>query len=84
MNIYAVVSIVEGFLIVCMLGWEIFWLRRMFQVLWRMPTAQQLQQMVDLMQKDGQAIRGIASFVVPSLFSSGNSGSSEEKLAQRK
>ena len=70
MNIYAVISIVEGFMIVCMLGWEIFWLRRMFQVLYRMPTAEQVKQMVDIMQRDGQAIRTVAGFVMPSLFNS--------------
>ncbi len=68
MNIYAVVSIVEGFLIVCMLGWEIFWLRRMFQVLWNMPTADQVKQMVELMRSDGQAIRSIAGLVVPNFL----------------
>jgi predicted transcriptional regulator len=50
-------SIAEGFMIVCMLGWEIFWLRRMYQVLWNMPTAQQVQEMVEMIKRDRDSIR---------------------------
>lgn len=81
MNIYAVISIVEGFLIVCMLGWEIFWLRRMFKVLYAMPTASQVTQMVEILQKDGQAIRTIAGLVVPNLF---NKVAKNEEAVDRK
>lgn len=50
-------SIAEGFMIVCMLGWEIFWLRRMYIVLWNMPTAQQIQEMVEMIKRDRDSIR---------------------------
>lgn len=58
-------SIGEGFMIVCMLGWEIFWLRRMYQVLWCMPTSKQIEEMVSMIKSDRDSIRqSLSSLVV--------------------
>ena len=57
-------SAIEGFMIVCMLGWEIFWLRRMYQVLWRMPTSDQIAEMVKMIKDDRDAIRGSLTSLV--------------------
>jgi hypothetical protein len=54
---FVYLSMIEGLLICAMLGWEIFWLRKMYQVLWRMPTAQQLEEMVNMIKKDRDAIK---------------------------
>jgi hypothetical protein len=54
---FVYLSMIEGLLICAMLGWEIFWLRKMYQVLWRMPTAQQLEEMVSMIKKDRDAIK---------------------------
>lgn len=63
-NFFMYLSVIEGFMIVCMLGWEIFWLRRMYQVLWRMPTSQQIGEMVDMIKSDRDSIRqSLASLV---------------------
>jgi hypothetical protein len=56
-NFFMYLSVVEGFMIVCMLGWEIFWLRRMYQVLWNMPTAKQVGEMVEMIKSDRESIR---------------------------
>lgn len=56
-SVFMYLSVVEGLLICCMLGWEIFWLRKMYQVLWSMPTAKQIQQMVDMIQSDRDSIK---------------------------
>lgn len=40
-----------------MLAWEIFWLRKMYQVLWRMPTSQQLAEMVEMIKSDRDSIK---------------------------
>lgn len=58
-NFFKWLSIVEGAVIVCMLGWEIFWLRRMYQVLWAMPTAKQIKEMVEMIQKDKESVVGV-------------------------
>lgn len=63
-NFFVYLSVVEGFMIVCMLGWEIFWLRRMYQVLWSMPTAKQIEEMVSMIKSDRDSIRqSLASLV---------------------
>lgn len=56
-NFFMYLSVVEGLLIVCMLAWEIFWLRKMYQVLWRMPTSEQIGRMVDMIQSDRDSIK---------------------------
>jgi len=56
-NFFMYLSVAEGFMIVCMLGWEVFWLRRMYQVLWRMPTSAQIGEMVDMIKSDRDSIR---------------------------
>lgn len=56
-NFFMYLSVAEGLLICCMLGWEIFWLRKMYQVLWRMPTSEQIGRMVEMIQKDRDAIK---------------------------
>ena len=56
-NFFMYLSVAEGLLIVCMLGWEIFWLRKMYQVLWRMPTSEQIGKMVDMIQSDRDSIK---------------------------
>lgn len=56
-NFFMYLSVAEGLLICCMLGWEIFWLRKMYQVLWRMPTSDQIGKMVDMIQNDRDAIK---------------------------
>lgn len=56
-NIFVYVSVVEGVMIVFMLGWEIFWLSRMYKVLWNMPTAKQIGEMVDMIKSDRDSIR---------------------------
>lgn len=56
-SFFMYLSIAEGFLIVCMLGWEVFWLRKMYQVLWRMPTSQQIGEMVNMIKSDRDSIR---------------------------
>jgi hypothetical protein len=55
------VSIVEGVVIAFLLSWEIFWLSRMYKVLWNMPTAKQVQEMVDVIKKDRDAIASAIS-----------------------
>ena len=56
-NFFMYLSVAEGLLICCMLGWEIFWLRKMYQVLWRMPTSEQIGKMVEMIQNDRDAIK---------------------------
>lgn len=56
-SFFMYLSAIEGLLIVCMLGWEIFWLRRMYQVLWNMPTAKQIGEMVEMIRGDRDAIK---------------------------
>ena len=55
-SVFMYLSIIEGFMIVMMLGWEIFWLRRMYQVLWRMPTASQLDNMLNMIKDDKETL----------------------------
>lgn len=56
-SFFMYLSAIEGLLIVCMLGWEIFWLRRMYLVLWNMPTAKQIGEMVEMIRGDRDAIK---------------------------
>lgn len=56
-NVFVYLSMAEGLLIVCMLGWEIFWLRKMYQVLWSMPTASQIEEMVRMIKNDRDSIK---------------------------
>lgn len=56
-SFFVYLSMVEGGLIVCMLGWEIFWLRKMYQVLWAMPTAKQIGEMVEMIKNDRESIK---------------------------
>jgi high-affinity Fe2+/Pb2+ permease len=55
------ISVVEGVVIAFLLSWEIFWLSRMYKVLWNMPTAKQVQDMVDMIKKDRDAIASAIS-----------------------
>lgn len=56
-SVFMYLSVIEGLLICCMLGWEIFWLRKMYQVLWRMPTSEQIEQMVTMIKSDRDSIK---------------------------
>lgn len=56
-SVFVYLSVVEGLLIVCMLGWEIFWLRRMYQVLQCMPTSSQITEMVTMIKSDRDSIK---------------------------
>jgi len=56
-NFFIYLSMLEGLVIVCMLGWEVFWLRKMYQVLWRMPTSDQIKEMVDMIKDDRESIK---------------------------
>ena len=56
-NFFMYLSAAEGLLICCMLGWEIFWLRKMYQVLWSMPTAKQIAEMVEMIKSDRDSIK---------------------------
>lgn len=56
-NFFVYLSMIEGAVIVCMLGWEIFWLRKMYQVLWSMPTAKQIEEMVNIIKSDRESIK---------------------------
>ena len=66
-NVFMYLSVVEGLLICCMLGWEIFWLRKMYQVLWSMPTASQIEEMVTMIKNDRDAIKHSLSGLVEAL-----------------
>lgn len=54
---FVYLSIGEGFMICAMLGWEIFWLKRMYQVLQAMPTSTQLDEMVAMIKSDRESIK---------------------------
>jgi len=56
-TVFMYVSVIEGVLIVCMLGWEVFWLRRMYQVLQMMPTSTQINEMVTIIKSDRDAVK---------------------------
>lgn len=56
-SIFVYISMIEGILIILMLSWEIFWLRKMYQVLWRMPTSEQIGRMVEMIQSDRDSIK---------------------------
>jgi len=56
-SFFMYLSVVEGLLICGMLGWEIFWLRKMYQVLWSMPTAKQIAEMVEMIKSDRDSIK---------------------------
>lgn len=56
-QVFVYLSIAEGLMIVCMLGWEIFWLRRMYQVLQCMPTSKQIEEMVAMIKSDRDSIK---------------------------
>ena len=66
-SVFMYLSVIEGLAICCMLGWEIFWLRKMYQVLWRMPTSEQLDEMVSMIKKDRDAIKISLGGVVDAL-----------------
>lgn len=63
-NFFVYLSCIEGLMIVCMLGWEIFWLRRMYQVLQNMPTAEQFAETVKTLKSDRDAIVGALSGII--------------------
>ena len=79
-SVFMYVSIIEGLMICLMLGWEIFWLRKMYQVLWSMPTAKQIEEMVAMIKSDRDSIKtSLLSLVgafepLKSLLSGGMSG----------
>lgn len=54
---FVYLSVFEGLMICCMLGWEIFWLRRMYQVLQSMPTSNQIEEMVSMIKSDRDSIK---------------------------
>jgi hypothetical protein len=56
-QIFVYLSVFEGLMICCMLGWEIFWLRKMYQVLQSMPTASQIEEMVAMIKSDRDSIK---------------------------
>ena len=56
-TVFMYVSVIEGCLIVCMLGWEVFWLRKMYQVLQCMPTSTQINEMVTIIKSDRDAVK---------------------------
>lgn len=56
-TVFMYVSVVEGCLIVCMLAWEVFWLRKMYQVLQCMPTSKQINEMVTIIKSDRDAVK---------------------------
>lgn len=56
-SFFIYLSMIEGLIICCMLGWEIFWLRKMYQVLWSMPTAAQIEKMVKMIESDRESIK---------------------------
>lgn len=56
-NIFMYLSVFEGLMICCMLGWEIFWLKRMYQVLQCMPTSSQIEEMVKMIKSDRDSIK---------------------------
>ena len=56
-SVFMYLSVIEGLLICCMLGWEIFWLRKMYQVLWKMPTSDQIEEMVKMIKSDRDSIK---------------------------
>ena len=57
MSWFVYLSVFEGLMICCMLGWEIFWLRKMYLVLWRMPTSSQIEEMVSMIKSDRDSIK---------------------------
>lgn len=61
---FVYLSCIEGLMIVMMLGWEIFWLRRMYQVLQSMPTAEQFADTVKALKSDRDAIVGALSSII--------------------
>lgn len=63
-NVFMYLSVFEGLMICCMLGWEIFWLRKMYQVLWSMPTAKQIEEMVTMIKSDRDSIKVSLSSLV--------------------
>jgi hypothetical protein len=63
-NVFMYVSVVEGCLIVCMLGWEVFWLRKMYQVLQCMPTSKQINEMVTIIKSDRDAVKSGLSALI--------------------
>lgn len=65
MSGFVLLSLIEGIMICLMLGWEVFWLRRMYTVLWNMPTSEQVTQMVAIMRADGEAIKAVADVLAP-------------------
>jgi hypothetical protein len=64
MDFFMYLSVIEGAMIVCMLGWEIFWLRRMYQALQSMPTAEQFAETVEMLKNDRDAIVGALSGII--------------------
>lgn len=63
-SFFVYLSAFEGLMIVCMLGWEIFWLRRMYQVLQNMPTSSQIGDMVNMIKQDREAVKNSLSGLV--------------------
>ena len=64
MDFFMYLSVIEGAMIVCMLGWEIFWLRRMYQALQSMPTSEQFAETVKMLKNDRDAIVGALSGII--------------------
>lgn len=54
MEMYAYISIIEGVLIICMLGWEVFWLTRLYKV---------LMDMWSIIDENSKAVKAVADSI---------------------
>ncbi len=62
-NIFIYISMAEGVMICALLAWEIFWLSRMYKVLYNMPTAEQVDSMVKVIKEDGEKITKVVGSI---------------------
>lgn len=80
-SVFMYLSVIEGLLICGMLGWEVFWLRKMYKVLQCMPTSTQINEMVIIIKSDRDAVKaGLGALIgafepLKSLFGGGILGS---------
>jgi len=63
MDWYVYLIILEGIVIVSMLGWEIFWLRKMWQALQSLPAKEQVASLAEGFKKNSDEVKVMLSSI---------------------
>ena len=63
MSWYIYLVMLEGVVIVSMLGWEIFWLRKMYQALQSLPAREQVAGLAEGFKKNSDEVKVMLSSI---------------------